>query len=175
MKQTINLYPDKVLLEPTRDIPKSDIKADTFSQIGSSMLEIMRSRGGVGLSANQVGLPLNMCVIEFVKSDPHIMINPRLIKTSNTSKVLPEGCLSLPNVSLKINRWEKVTVEYEDVTGETKTLEASGLLSQIIQHEIDHLKGLTMLNRVGEYHRQKAKKKLDMYKKHLGKVLKAGQ
>ena len=64
MKHMITTYPNKELFSPTRDIPKKDIKAETFSQIGSAMLDILRKEGGIGLSANQVGLPLNMCVID---------------------------------------------------------------------------------------------------------------
>ena len=83
MKQQITTYPNKQLFQVTRDIPKDQIKAETYTQIGSAMLEILRKKGGVGLSANQVGLPLNMCVIETSPNDPKILLNPRIIKASN--------------------------------------------------------------------------------------------
>ena len=166
MKNVISVYPNKDLATVTRDIPKDQIIGDTYRQIGASMLEILRKKGGIGLSANQVGLPLNMCVIELTKNQTQIMLNPRIIKQSDRMVKSYEGCLSLPGVKLNINRHKSVTVEYEDVTGDTKQLEGHDLLAFCLQHEIDHLKGITMLNRVTEYYRQKALKDLQRYKKY---------
>lgn len=165
MKQVITVYPNKELFEKTRDIPKDQITGDTYRQIGASMLEILKKRGGIGLSANQVGLPLNMCVIELATNDPKIMLNPRVIKQSDRMVNSKEGCLSLPGAVVTVGRHQKVTVEYEDVTGKTETLEAVNLLSCCIQHEIDHLKGVLMINRVGEYARSKALKAVTKYKR----------
>lgn len=169
MKHAITIHPNKDLFQKTKDIPIKDIKPDTFGQIGSSMLRILRDTHGVGLSANQVGLTLNMCVIELTSNDPKIIINPRIIKTSSKMVASREGCLSLPGVNAKINRYEKVTVEYEDVTGKTIELEATGILSICIQHEMDHLKGILMINRLSEFHKSKALKQLYKFKKHNGK------
>lgn len=165
MRHTITTYPNKDLFEKTRDIPKDQIKSDTYSQIGSSMLEILRHKGGIGLSANQVGLPLNMCVIELHSSNPMILLNPRITKYSDKMVPSVEGCLSLPGAELKINRHQNIVVEYEDVCGETQTIEASGLLSACLQHEIDHLKGILMINRVTNYHKEKAVKAVHRFKK----------
>lgn len=165
MKDTITIYPNKELFEPTRDIPKKDIKSQTFTQIGSAMLEILRKRGGIGLSANQVGLPLNMCVIELNPGDPKILLNPRITKMSDKMESSKEGCLSLPGAIVSINRHSDVIVEYEDVRGETQRLEASGLLSYCLQHEIDHLNGILMINRLSEYSKAKVLKSLHLYKR----------
>lgn len=165
MKQTITTYPNKELFTATRDIPKDQIKADTFSQIGSAMLDILRKEGGIGLSANQVGLPLNMCVIELSKADAKILLNPRVIKQSDARINSKEGCLSLPGALVTVLRHKNITVEYENVTGETIELEAEGLLSCCLQHEIDHLNGVLMINRLGSYHKEKALKDMHQYKK----------
>jgi len=165
VRNIITTYPNKELFEKTRDIPKDQIRSDTYSQIGSSMLEILRKRGGIGLSANQVGLPLNICVIELNSSNPMILLNPRITKYSDKMVPSMEGCLSLPGAELKINRHQNVVVEYEDVRGETQSIEAYGLLSSCLQHEIDHLKGILMINRVGNYHKDKAVKAVHRYKK----------
>lgn len=162
----INIYPDKTLLTKTNDIPIKDIHSDTFTQIGSSMLEIMRKKGGIGLSANQIGLHINMCVVEINNKNPLMMLNPRIIKTSKNRVTSSEGCLSLPFVSLDVSRVDKITIEYEDVTGETQTLDADGILSRCLQHEIDHLHGFTLMNRVSEYHKSKARRELDKWKKY---------
>lgn len=166
MKSTITIYPNKELFEKTRDIPKDQIKAETYSQIGSAMLEILRDKGGIGLSANQVGLPLNMCVIELQSSDPKILLNPRITKMSDKMISSKEGCLSLPGSVLTVNRHKNIVVEYEDVRGETQKLDAEGLLSCCLQHEIDHLKGILMINRVTSFHKTKALKQLHKYKKY---------
>jgi peptide deformylase len=165
MKYTITTYPNKELFEKTRDIPVDDINSETYGQIGSAMVEIMKDKGGVGLSANQVGLPLNMCVVAVHTNDVRLMLNPRITKRSKKIHKSPEGCLSLPGCEVVVNRYDKVTVEYEDVTGDTQTFEATGMLSNIMQHEIDHLKGILMINRLSEYHKNKALKQVHRFRK----------
>jgi len=165
--QTITTHPHQELFGNLKEIDKKDINSDTFSQIGSSMLEILKSKGGIGLSANQVGLPFRMCVIDIKANDPMIMLNPRIIKMSDKMAKSQEGCLSLPGLYITINRHKTITVEYEDVTGETKSEEASGLLSFCIQHEIDHLNGILMINRLSDYHKSKAMKQLHKFKKSM--------
>lgn len=165
MKQTVTVYPNKGLFEKTRDIPIDQIQSDTYSQIGSSMLEILRKKGGIGLSANQVGLPLNICVIELSSNDPKIMLNPRVVKMSDKMVKSKEGCLSLPGAIVVVNRHKKVTVEYETVDAETESIEATDLLSCVLQHEIDHLNGILMINRLSEFHKSKALKALHKFKK----------
>lgn len=163
----ITTYPNKQLFEKTRDIPKDQITGDTYRQIGASMLEILKNKGGIGLSANQVGLPLNMCVIAVHINDVKIILNPRVIKQSKKMVESREGCLSLPGTSVLVNRHETVTVEYEDVIGNTEVLNATGMMSKCLQHEIDHLNGILMINRLSEYHKSKALKQLKIFKRKL--------
>lgn len=165
MKNMITSYPNKELYETTRDIPIKDIKPETFSQIGSAMLEILRKHGGIGLSANQVGLPLNMCVLELEPNNPRILINPRIVKTSTEKVPSKEGCLSLPGCLVTVQRYKNIIVDYEDVTGNTESIEAEGLLSFCLQHEIDHLAGILMINRLGPYHKEKAIKQINKFKR----------
>lgn len=165
MKQVITIHPSKDLFTKARDIPIEDIKSDTFSQIGSSMLKVLREKGGIGLSANQVGLPFNMCVLELTSADPKILINPRVTKYSDKMVKSREGCLSLPGAVVDINRHANIVVEYEDVDAKTQRLEADGLLSCCLQHEIDHLKGILMINRISEFHKSKALKAVYKFKK----------
>jgi len=167
--QTITTHPHKELFEKTKEIPKKDIKSDTFTQISSSMLGVLKKSGGVGLSANQVGLPFKMCVTDI--GGPRIFINPRIIKMSDKMVKSQEGCLSLPGVDVAINRHKDITIDYEDVTGETKTEKITGLLSRCIQHEIDHLNGILIINRLSEFHKSKAMKQLHKFKKFRGRQL----
>jgi len=168
-QKLIYTYPNKYLFHKSDTIDKKYIRSDTFSQIGSSMLEILESRGGIGLAANQVGLPFRMCVIQVMYGDKKILINPRIIWRSCEVVKSEEACLSLPGCLLTINRTKNIKVQYEDVRGETKEFDAIGLESTCIQHEIDHLDGLTMLDRVNEYHKQKAKKDIFKFKKMNGR------
>lgn len=165
MKSVITVYPNKELFEKTRDIPKDQITGDTYRQIGSSMLEILKQKGGVGLSANQVGLPLNMCVLWVDPNDKIILLNPRVVKHSMKLQESREGCLSLPGADVVINRHSWVEVEYEDVTGETHQERFSNFKSFVIQHEIDHLNGILMTNRLNEFHKNKALKAVHNFKK----------
>jgi len=162
MKHQITTYPNKELFQKTRDIPKDQITGDTYRQIGAAMLEILRKSGGVGLSANQVGLPLNMCVIQ-LGIEPKIMLNPRIIKQSDKMVESPEGCLSLPGASTIVNRHATITVEYEDVSGETQQYSIGGLEAYCIQHEIDHLKGILIINRISEIRKSKFMKQMQKF------------
>lgn len=164
---TITTHPHQELFVPLKEIDKKDIQSDTFTQIGSSMMEILKKKGGIGLSANQVGLPFRMCVIDVKANNPMILINPRITKMSDKMEKSQEGCLSLPGLYVTLNRHKNITFEYEDVTGETKSEEASGLLSYCIQHELDHLNGILMINRLSEYHRSKALKQLQKAKRTM--------
>lgn len=165
MKENIVIHPNKILFEKTRDIPIEQISSDTYSQIGASMLEIMKKKGGVGLSANQVGLPLNMCVVGIHINDVKIMLNPRITKHSKNRKDSSEGCLSLPGAFCNVKRFEWVEVEYETVDGETVEERLSGFAANVIQHEIDHLNGLLLLNRLNEYSKNKVLKAMHKFRK----------
>ena len=161
----ITIHPHSELFEKLEVIDKKYIKSDTFSQIGSSMLEILKKRKGIGLSANQVGLPFRMFVTDI--DEPKIYINPRITKMSDKMCESQEGCLSLPGVYITLDRHEKITVEYEDVRGETQSEEVTGLLGYCIQHELDHLNGILMINRLNDYHKNKALKQLHKFKKSM--------
>lgn len=163
---TITTHPNQGLFTKLEDIPLKDIKSDTFTQIGSSMLEILRKKGGIGLSANQVGLPFRMCVIELDSNNPMMLINPRIVKMSDKMIKSQEGCLSLPGATASISRHKDVTVEYETVNGVTMVEKATGLLSCCLQHEIDHLNGILMINRMNEVHKSRFLKSMHKYKRN---------
>jgi peptide deformylase len=160
------MYPNSSLFTPLGFIPVEDIRSDTFTQIASSMFGILKRKGGIGLSANQVGLPLRMCVINI--TEPLILINPTIVKQSKVMEKSREGCLSVPGATVTVSRHDNITVQYRTVTGEPQELEAKGLLSYCIQHEVDHLNGVLMLNRVGEYAKSRALKQFYKFKKYKG-------
>lgn len=132
--------PDSVLFIPTAEVEVFD---SNLTSLAMKMLRIMKDNKGVGLAANQVGIPLRLAVID-VGQGPLVLVNPRIIESSG-SRIHTEACLSVENrISLGdlTLRPAEVKVEYQDLSGNKKTISAKdNLLSQALQHEIDHLDG----------------------------------
>ena len=132
-------------------------------ELSEKMFDTMKKYGGIGLSANQVGLPFNMFVIgdhpEVEKNLKMTCFNPIIISSSVEEEVMKEGCLTFPFVFLNITRPRKVVVKYEDENGDLKEGSLDGMISRVFQHEHDHMLGKTFVDGV-------SKMKLDMaYKK----------
>jgi len=155
----------KHLRKPTKPIPIEDIHEDTYSQIGSRLLEIMRKEGGIGLSANQVGLDIRMAVVQLRNSNPFIMLNPRMTEHGGQKSKSYEGCLSVPNFFSYVPRYEVITVEYEDVRGKTQSMYATGNLAYCMQHEIDHLDGKLFIDYLPLWKMTTAKKKVEIFER----------
>jgi len=111
------------------------------------MLETMYAAPGIGLAAPQVGISKKLVVIDVTGEDagltrhPLKLINPEIVARSETKTLLNEGCLSLPEMRVDVERPDKVTVRYMDIEGKTQEIEAEDLLAKCFQHEIDHLDG----------------------------------
>lgn len=106
------------------------------------------NKEGVALAAPQIGEPLQIFIIKLAPdADFIIFINPIIKKISKKKQIVPEGCLSVEGVYGAIKRAEKLTVEAYDEKGKKFTRGASGLLAQIIQHEIDHLNGILFVDK----------------------------
>ncbi len=149
--RTIRTYPDPVLRNKTARIEKIDGSLDRLIQ---DMIETMHAAPGVGLAANQVGVPLQLAVIDLSGRENSeqrhplfVIINP-VIVSSEGSIVEEEGCLSIPDYSEKVKRAAKVKVRAQDRTGKPFEIEAEGLLAKAFQHEIDHLNGLLFVDRL---------------------------
>jgi peptide deformylase len=121
------------------------------------MVAIMRDGMGVGLAATQVGLLRRLLVFQAgADSDPTALVNPEIEWLSNELVVAEEGCLSLPRVSLDVERPLHARFSGRDVDGEQVTIEASGLEARVLQHEIDHLDGVLILDRAPRAQRKAA-------------------
>lgn len=147
--RTIRVYPDPVLRTKTARVKKIDGSLDGLIQ---DMVETMHAAPGVGLAANQVGVSLQLAVIDLSSredaEDRHpllVFINPEIISQEGAA-VEEEGCLSIPDFSEKVKRAAKVRVRAQDRTGKTFEIEAEGLLAKAFQHEIDHLNGLLFVD-----------------------------
>ena len=114
-------------------------------ELSDTMFDTMKKYGGIGLSANQVGLPFNMFVLgdhpEVEKNLKMTCFNPIIISSSVEEEVMKEGCLTFPFVFLNITRPRKVVVKYEDENGDLKEGSLDGMMSRIFQHEYDHILG----------------------------------
>lgn len=157
---------DAVLRERARELSRDEIRSHDTQQLIEFMRETMYDAPGVGLAAPQVGLGLQLAVIEdkkeYTKDAPpdflkererkpvpfHVIINPRLILLDDPGLEFFEGCLSLAGMTAVVPRARSVRVDYLDHHGESKHIEASGWYARILQHEIDHLHGTLYIDRM---------------------------
>jgi len=160
-------YPDKKLREKSFEVEKFD---NNLHELLDAMYPIMMNSNGIGLAAIQVSvakrvLLLNIPDEEDQQSVENLLeiINP-IITNKSGQTTYQEGCLSVPSFYEDIDRFEKITVNFQDRDGNTKTLEASGLLSIALQHEIDHLNGILFIDKLSYARRKKFEKE---YKKML--------
>jgi peptide deformylase len=134
-----------VLRSKARKVSRFD---PAIRNLVQDMIETMRDAPGVGLAAPQIGVPLQVAVVEAEKDELHVLVNPEIVTTEG-EHVLDEGCLSVPGYWAKVRRAEKVTVKARDVHGKMiRITGAEGLLAQALQHEIDHLNGMVYVDRL---------------------------
>ncbi|MGH2381342.1 MAG: peptide deformylase [Candidatus Limnocylindria bacterium] len=127
---------EPILRERTKRVSTFDA---SLHRLLDDMLETMRAAPGVGLAANQVGVPLQVAIIE-VEDRITELVNPQIVKGS-AEQVDWEGCLSIPGYVAEVTRHEKVTVKARDRHGKEFRIKGTELLSRALQHEIDHLNG----------------------------------
>lgn len=126
-------------------------------ELAHTLAQSLLKHEGLGLSAPQIGLPYRACII---KANPMIcMINPKIVGESLGAEYGEEGCLSYPNLIIKIKRSQVIRVRYTQPNFEVKTERYEGMTARIIQHEIDHLDGITFQQRATPYHLQVARNK----------------
>jgi|TARA_B110000263_G_scaffold176730_1_gene154474 peptide deformylase len=138
----IRLFPDPILRQKTKKIEEINKEIIEFAY---NMLETMQSLKGVGLAAPQVGKLIKLITIQVPENKPMIMINPKIDNASGTRKV-EEGCLSVPGFTGLIERSMTIDASYLDLNKSKIKLSATELLSQAIEHEIDHLNGIVYLD-----------------------------
>lgn len=145
----IHYLGDRVLRQPAKRVAKVD---QAIRQLAQEMLQTMYSEDGIGLAAPQVGVNKQIIVIDCEPDNPEhpplILINPVIKSFAKSLCDDQEGCLSIPGVYLDVRRPENIEVSYKDESGRPKSLKATGLLSRVIQHEMDHLSGVMFVDRV---------------------------
>ena len=137
---------------------------DQVRRLLDDMLETMYDAPGIGLSAIQVGVPKRVVTVDVAEEDgerrPLYLVNPEIVWHSDETALYDEGCLSLPDQFAEIERPAKVRVAHLDYHGQAQELEADGLLSRCIQHELDHLDGVLLVDHLSAIKRSMILRKL---------------
>jgi peptide deformylase len=152
----IRQYPDPALRIPTLDVEEVD---EAVGDLVERMTRLMQEARGVGLAAPQVGVLRRILVYQTDDDEPVVaLVNPRLTTSSDERETVDEGCLSLgaATVVVPVERPAAITVEATTPDGEAVTVEAEGLEARVIQHELDHLDGVLILDRTTPEARREA-------------------
>jgi len=159
-------YGDKRLVAENEKVQQID---DGIRKIVKKMTRTMFKKNGIGLAAPQVGINKRIVVIDtsFGESRDHILvlINPEIMKKGNEIVVMEEGCLSFPNLYIPVGRARSITVKAISLKGEPLQFEATDYFARVIQHEVDHVNGVLMIDRVSPEKRLKFSGELAEIKK----------
>jgi peptide deformylase len=146
-KLEIITLPDPLLRKASAPVERIDAE---LLKLADDMLETMYEAPGVGLAAVQVAVPRRLVVLDTSKDEearsPLVLINPEIVSLGSETRLHEEGCLSIPDVRVEIERPSVVTVRYLDREGKRQELVADGLLATAVQHEVDHLNGKLIID-----------------------------
>lgn len=148
-KLNILTYPDQTLFKISSLIPKDDIIK--YQELALAMIETMIISNGVGLAAPQIGKNICLIVINkevYDQKNNLILFNPKINFFSKETSIIEEGCLSLPKIFKEIERPDKIRLKAMNEKGEKIQLKAKGFFSHVVQHEIDHLNGILIINQL---------------------------
>lgn len=146
--------PDPILKMKSQVVDKID---KSVQQLMDDMLESMYAANGAGIAAVQVGILKRIFILDFGKNDrdvtqegPIFFVNPEILEFSNEQQVYQEGCLSFPGGYCDMMRPKKVKIKYQDYYGKEQVMEADEWMARGIQHEFDHVEGITMVDRMSK-------------------------
>jgi len=160
----ILIFPDPRLRTVAKAVEKVD---DSLKKLTEDMLETMYEGSGIGLAATQVDIHKRVIVVDISekKDEPLVLINPVIKKVIDPElKTYSEGCLSVPGFYEELERPSEIEISFQDVNGQDNTLIANGLLSVVVQHEMDHLEGKMMVDSISNVKREMIRKKLSKVK-----------
>ena len=150
----IRQYPDAALKMAARPVEEFD---DDLRRLVERMKQLMLDANGIGLAATQVGVLRRMFVFQLADDDEvTTIVNPEITKRSRSTEVADEGCLSLQGVLVPVERASEVTIEGQDLSGAPFKLELEEMDARVVQHELDHLDGVLMLERTDDESRKDA-------------------
>ncbi len=146
-----------VLREIAREVTEAELRSPAMQELIDDLVETMRDANGAGLAANQIHEPVRICAIEIGDNPRYpykpnwpltILVNPKLVPTTDDTFLNYEGCLSVPNLRGEVRRFTALRVEALDRNGATLAFEVKGLTAGTFQHEVDHLDGKIFVDRV---------------------------
>lgn len=156
----VRIYGDPVLRKTAKRVETFD---EELKELVEEMKQTLIDEDGAGLAAPQVGVSLRIAVIEVTggEEEPTVIINPEIYYHSEEKESKEEGCLSLPGVDFHISRSVAVSVKAQDINGKEFTIEnAQGLFARALQHEIDHLDGIMIVDHISMVQRKMVSGKL---------------
>ncbi len=164
--------PDEVLKKVSDPL---EMVGESEKKLAKDLFETMYESKGIGLAAVQVGVLKRILVIDVSpkeeKKNPLCFINPIIKKISDETSIYEEGCLSIPDTFIEIERPKICEVEYIDLDGKLKNIKCDGLLSTCLQHEINHLDGKLIIDHLSKLKRDIIIKKISKDKKNPSRVI----
>jgi peptide deformylase len=157
----IRTFPDPVLRQKAEPVETID---DSMRELADKMLEVMYQDEGVGLAATQVGITKRLIVLDSGEG-PMICFNPEIIKKGDELETMEEGCLSLPEIRVNTNRPKSIRLKAIDEQGKPIEIQVEGLIARVVQHEIDHLNGVLIIDYASSIQLTMLKSKLKKMKK----------
>lgn len=140
------------------------------TELTTALLDTMKEQNGIGLAANQIGVPTRVFAI--ATEPPEVLFNPKITYYSDEVVLMDEGCLSYPGVYIKVKRPKDVRVRYQNLHGVIQTKKYTGNAARCAQHEIDHLDGVEFFTRAHPIHLDRFKRKWTKMKRLLKKASK---
>ncbi len=147
-----------LLRRVARDVRPEELRSPALKELVRDMIDTMHHEEGIGIAAPQVGESLQLAVIEvdtessrYPGQEPFglkVFVNPRVTVLDGEEQGFWEGCLSVPNLRGYVERPRHVRVDYVDLDGHARTIEAEGFLATVFQHELDHLQGVLYVDRI---------------------------
>ena len=157
----------KILKFPDQDLRIKAKPVETFDDelktLTDDMFETMHSVNGIGLAATQIGVAKQVAVIDISpeKNEPLVIVNPEIqILDPSKTEDYDEGCLSVPGFFEKISRPSDIKLTYQDLNGKKQEIKPEGLLTKVVQHELDHLNGRLFVDHISELKRRRIRNKI---------------
>jgi peptide deformylase len=164
----ITLYGDNILRKKVDKV--KEIDNETIELI-TNMFDTMRNAHGIGLAANQVGVNKAIFIVDITEVEdyentkPMVFINPKIVKYSDEDTLFEEGCLSIPDIRAEVKRPESIIISYQDTDLNEQIIEVDKLMSRVMQHEYDHLRGILFTDLIDPELQKQFKKPLSKIKK----------
>ena len=163
MAKDILIWPDRVLSTPTRAV--TDF-GRSLEELLAEMEAAVREAEGIGIAANQIGVPLRVALVGRGDGTFFEIVNPEIVSRSEPVS-LREGCLSVPEEWEQVERFRSVRVRYQDKSGAWQELDAEGQLAHVLQHEIDHLDGIVYVMHLSNLKRGLIRDRMEKLKRSL--------